>query len=404
VSLNHQPNRRASFTLVRYIQWAKSVGIHSKLGVGITVAFVVLSSSLANAGSAASKVPFAPAIVARAGTTNVLYVLSESSTCSVRECLRLERSNNGGRTFIAESVPPVTKVLGGTTAPIDNLYFANPNDGYAEEFTSTGAKWETTSLFLTHDGGRTWSTESIAPHDSVYGFASSSRYFYAVTEECTVGRKGRCSHIQLNRSAVGTSTWEKLQIPRQILKYWGGIQVAAFGSRVWLSTQDQDSAPFSPYLATSRNSGDSFTVAAQPQLSSAGSCGLLPVSEEVLWAECDQGMMQGDILYSRDGGSRWQFNQNSQLGRFAFGVFEPVGTVAYFINEMAPRTFFLATNEASTPRAIGVMPGDFTWMTIDMTNGKQGLALSQGAGGSSLDILWRTTDGGEHWTRVAFKS
>jgi hypothetical protein len=364
------------------------------------ISVLALTFSLSNVSSA-SKVPFTPAIIARAGMTNVFYVLSESNACSIRECLRLERSNNGGRTFFPETVPPITPVHGGDVAPIYNLYFANPTDGYAEEFTSTGAEWASTSLFLTRDGGHSWGRVSIARHVSIFGFASTSRYFYALTEQCSVGKKGKCSHIQLNRSSARTSKWSSLAIPRQISRYPGNIQVAAFGSRVWLSTQNEDSPPFSPYLATSQNAGSSFTVAAQPQLSSVGSCGLLPVSEEVLWAECDQGMMHGDIPYSRDGGVRWQFDQKNQLGQFGFGVFEPVGDVAYFINEMHPRTLFRTTSEAAIPRAVGTMPS-FTWASLDMTNGKQGLALSAGPGGSSLDILWRTTDGGEHWSRVEF--
>ena len=120
----------------------------------VVVASVLPLTSSLWTESFASNVPFTPAIIARAGTTDIFYVLSESNACGIRECLRLERSDNDGRTFIPEAVPPVTPVLGGSVAPIGNLYFANPRDGYAEEFTSTGAKWATTSIFLTRDGGR----------------------------------------------------------------------------------------------------------------------------------------------------------------------------------------------------------------------------------------------------------
>jgi hypothetical protein len=366
----------------------------------VVVASVLPLTSSLSTVSFASNVPFTPAIIARAGTTDIFYVLSESNACGIRECLRLERSDNDGRTFIPEAVPPVTPVLGGSVAPIGNLYFANPRVGYAEEFTSTGAKWATTSIFLTRDGGRSWARESVGAHVSIFGFASTSRYFYALTEQCSVGKKGRCSHIGLSRSSVGTSKWETLELPRQIRKYWDDFQIAAFGSRVWLSTQNQASAPYSPYLATSLNAGASFTVAVQPQLSSVGSCALLPVSDEILWAECDQGMMRGDIPYSRDAGVRWQYDQKSQLGSFGFGVFEPIGDVAYFINELHLRTLFRTRSEAATPVAVGTVPGSFNWLSLDITTAGQGLALSENSGGSSPDILWRVTDGGKHWSRV----
>jgi photosystem II stability/assembly factor-like uncharacterized protein len=366
--------------------------------IGASVACVIAGSSLSVAVGAASDVPFSPALVARVGTTNVLYVVSESPACTVRACVRLERSNDGGRTFFPVTVPPVSRVLGQNTPPLESLYFATPLDGYALQYTSTGSKWASSALFSTFDGGHTWRRVTIARHDTVYGMTSSTGYFYALSEQCSA--KGACSHVQLNRSSVGTTTWTKLTVPERILKYWGDVQLAAFGPRVWLSTQNQGSAPYSPYVATSLNDGESFTVATQPQLSSAGSCGLLPVSEEVLWAECDEGNMQGDILNSRDGGRRWQLDEDNQLGRFAFGVFDPVSpAVAYFINGNYPRTLFRATSESEV-RDVGNLPGRYNWMSLDMTNAQRGVALSQGAAGSNTDILWRTDDGGTSWSRV----
>jgi len=361
---------------------------------GSALTFLPSTSSSATVLSVMS-----PAIVARAGSSDVFYVLWESTSCHLQRCLRLERSVNGGQTFSRVAVPPVTPVLGGNTSPISNLYFANPLDGYAEEFTSTGSKWSSTTLFVTFNGGRSWRRQVISSHASVFGMTDTSHFFYAVTERCSA--KGKCSHVLLNRSRVGTTKWTQLAIPKLILKYWGTIQVAAHGSKVWLSAQDQVSAPFSPFLATSLNNGKSFAVAVQPELSGSGSCGILPISGEILWAECDQGNMQGDVLFSPDGGARWQFNQNSQLGRFAFGVFEPLTkSVAYFINGMYPRILFRVGSEAASPRALTRMPNNFNWVSLDLTNGGQGVALSQGSGGGFPQLLWRTDDAGRHWSRV----
>src|ERR1019366_2042656 len=113
------------------------------------------------AGSTVNASTFSPTIVARAGSSNVLYVLWESNTCTLRSCLRLERSTNGGGTFTNVSVPPVTPVRGMNTSPISQLYFANPMDGYAVQFASTGPKWTTSALFATFNGGRTWHHDQI---------------------------------------------------------------------------------------------------------------------------------------------------------------------------------------------------------------------------------------------------
>jgi photosystem II stability/assembly factor-like uncharacterized protein len=367
----------------------------------VAVGFLCLSSlatASVTSSSGAESSPFSPALVARAGDSNVLYVLSQSPACTLRECIRLERSNNGGQSFFSVAVPDVTPVLGMNGPLIDGLYFATPNNGYMEEYASTGTKWTTTSLFSTVDGGRTWRSVSIAPHASLYGFTTSAHFFYALTQRCTA--KGRCDHVELYRSGLGSTTWTPLSIPSVILKYSGDIQVAAYGSAVWLSTQDQTSAPFFPYLATSHDDGVTFAVTHQPLLQSVGACGILPTSETILWAECDDGMMQGDILFSNDGGTHW--GAKGQLNRFGFGVFDPVATQsAYFINELHAGTLFHTTSGLAASHATGTLPKNLFWVSLNMTSGSQGLALSQGLGGSSSYLLWRTSDEGAHWSRVS---
>jgi hypothetical protein len=112
-------------------------------------------------------------------------------------------------------------------------------------------------------------------------------------------------------------------------------------------------------------------------------------------------MMQGDIVYSSDGGTGWSEQRCCLLGHFAFGIFDPVSTgAAYFVNEMHPRSLYEVSSESSPPRLVGSTPtGELT--SLDLTNGVRGVALSQGTGGSSLDVLWRTDDGGAQWHRVS---
>jgi len=353
------------------------------------------------AGNAANAITFSPTIVARAGSSNVLYVLWESNSCTLRRCLRLERSTNGGGTFTNVSVPPVTPVLGMNTSPISQLYFANPMDGYAVQFASTGPKWTTAALFATFNGGRTWHHDQIFPNSYVYSMATSEHFIYALSDQCpTKGPK--CEQVRLSRSPVTTSKWSPVSLPKQLERYWlGNLDVAAYGANVWLTTQDQTSSPFSPFLATSHDEGRSFTVRVQHDLTSVASCGLMPTSSLVLWAQCGQGMMRGDIVYSKNGGASWTANRFGQLSNFAFGAFDPVSTgAAFFVNQWHPRTLFEVASESSPPRAVGSMPNANDWISLTFTNSAFGVALSQGPGGSYPNLLWRTRDGATHWSRV----
>jgi hypothetical protein len=367
----------------------------------ISIFLLVLVTSTTSVAGGANRVgvPFTPSLIARAGQSSVLYVVSQSTACTQRECMRLDRSNNGGETFFAVSMPPVTAIRGMNVPPISGLFFANPDDGYAEEYGSTGTKWTTSALFATFNGGRTWQSVAITPHPSIYGFAASSRYFYALTDQCTA--RGRCSADELSRSRVGTTKWTRLSIPRAIRKYSNDLQIAAFGSSVWLTTQQQSSAPYSSYVGTSVNGGESFTVRAQPLLQSANECDIQPASSAVVWAECDDGMMQGDILYSDDGGSEFGVEPHGKLAHFGFGVFDAVSpSIAYFINEQYPRSLFRTSSGSANARSVGTLARDTYWFQLDMTSGPYGLALSDGPGGSNLDRLWRTVDDGRQWSRV----
>lgn len=111
--------------------------------------------------------------------------------------------------------------------------------------------------------------------------------------------------------------------------------------------------------------------------------------------------MRGDIVYSNDAGASWARNSVGQLADLAFGSFDPVsGGGAFFVNQYHPRTLFEVANESSPPRSVGTMPNGNYWFSLTFTNRNQGVALSQGPGGSYPDLLWHTNDGGSQWNRV----
>jgi hypothetical protein len=373
----------------------------------VTVAIALLAVSMLYASqhdamaNAANPKVLTPQIVARAGSSNVLYVLWTTPMCSARGCTRLERSTNGGQSFSTVSVPALTPVHRYTGPLISHLYFANPLDGYALEYSSVGPTWDTSTVFSTMNGGLSWQKELITPHAYVSGFASSGQHFYAITARCP-SKARKCTHWQLDRSAVSSRTWISLPLPARLAAFNGSLDMAAYGDRVWLTTQEQSKSPYSPLLATSHDAGQSFTVTVQPDLTSVNECTLVPASSAVIWGACDQGMMRGDIVYSSDGGTRWVEDRTAQFGRFGFGVFDPLSfDVAYFINELHANTLYRTANETATPHVVGVVPKYRDFLSLDFANEVDGLALSQGPGGSNAYILWRTSDGGSQWSRVS---
>ena len=352
-------------------------------------------------GSAASSTSsMSPIMVVRAGSSDALYVLWQDETCTLLRCVQLERSMNGGQTFTSVAVPLDTSKLRKYVSPVSQMYFANPRDGYAVVLAGDDPFRPPSVLMRTTNGGRSWSKVEFSPNSTIAGFAASSHYFYAVTTQCP-SRTTVCRHDRLNRSVAGTSAWVALPAAKDLAVYWdSGFSMTAFGNDVWLTTQNQLKSPYSPFVATSVNRGESFSSQAQPDLTSVNQCQISSVSAQGLWGLCDQGMMQGDIVYSSDGGALWNEQRCCQLGHFAFGVFDPVSKgAAYFVNEMHPRSLYEVSSESSPPRLVGFTPtGELT--SLDFTNGVQGVALSQGTGGSSLDVLWRTDDGGAQWHRV----
>lgn len=347
------------------------------------------------ASGATTPSTMSPVLVARAGTSNVLYVLWEATTCRVTRCLQLERSNDGGATFVRVNVPRVVPIPGQHFAPINQLVFATPSDGYLVEYAGVGRVSTIDTVFATTDGGRTWLREQLLPRSQTLAMATTSRYVYALTAACPT--KGPCPQLHLLRSPVGSSSWTAIAIPSPLARY-GYPAIAAYGDTVWLTDQNEDSKPFSPYLATSTNAGRTFRVSVQPDLTSVNACQLEAPSSTVLWAACDQGMMQGDIVYSSDAGRRWNEARSGQFYHFGFGVFDAVSkSLAFFENGWHNTTLFAVSNESSPARISGHSPQKTSWIALDFTNRNDGVAIDTGTTNPLTNELWSTRDGGERW-------
>jgi hypothetical protein len=354
-----------------------------------------------------------PQLVVRAGTSNVLYVLY-SATCDGRPCYRLTRSANGGRTFTKVTTPPISS--GSTyadsgTGSLDQLVFANAQDGYATENI-----WgKQSDLYATFDGGRSWHREHIKGAQFIQSLTTSPTAFYVVTEQCDPLHI-TCTDLQLARTPLRASNWTSTPIPKRFLSAGtpsDGLQVAASGARIWILEQSNDFQK----LAISTNDGKSFSVHSEPGLTGAATCQLTATSTTSLWATCAQGNELSELSFSGDGGDHWtssslslkvtvtsKGNKRTLVQLLSFGNFDPVaGNVAYatdgFDSTPGHEIYQLAAGRSGAFRVVGSLPTSKHFYLLTFTNSKQGLAyafIDQGA----QDPLWSTDNGGKTWRKV----
>ncbi len=341
----------------------------------------------------------APQLVVRAGATDDVYVLLESTASP--KVNAIERSTNGGQSFVKMGTIPIASAPTSGTLLVDQLLFPNLQDGYAIGPLITTSKGTRSTLYATFDAGREWRAEEISPNTEIRQIAASATYLYALTQRCP-DSTAPCSDLRLDRTPVSTRHWVELPVPAPLSKYGSVMNLTAFGNGVWLSTQDQLSAPWNSYVATSRNDGASFSVAVQPLLESVTACGLAAMSQETLWAICDDGMQAGQIPFSQDGGAHWTVDSSlSQLSSFHFGAFDPVTSeLAFFVNGLTPSTLYTVTSGTATPVVEGTVPRAGNLTDLCFVNRDQGVGLFSGNGAVPTSALWSTSDGGAHWKKV----
>jgi hypothetical protein len=334
-----------------------------------------------------------PLMLVRAGQSDVDYVIW-SATCGTSKCYRMERFSDADQSGAFVTAPPITSTKSSNN--LSNLVFANKQDGYAVESAKLGS-----DLYATFNGGASWQQEQIRPHQVIIWLTATSTNFYAVTSECATAGNA-CDNFQLNRSPVASSRWSALALPIDTDHNTQPPDVAAYGPDVWLTGQQQ-AKPYKSLLASSHLYGQAFAVTSVPTLQSVNGCEIEAVSNEDLWAQCDEGMMAGIVAYSNDGGVHWTLNDSGPLGQFHFGVFDPVSSsLAFFVDPLDKGVLNRVTDGAADITAVGRSPDPPTpgLLTLAFTNANQGLALSYPSGDTFKQFLYRTENAGRDWIRV----
>jgi hypothetical protein len=358
-------------------------------------AITVTLLTVALTGVAHGAIPISelhPQIVTSVPATQDVFAFVVSS--SLQHSNVVERSTNGGASFEPMGSLPLTTAPQPQIDPINQLIFPSATTGFA-----IGAA--KSIFYLTRDAGRVWRKESIPGVTGIQEIATTRTYIYAVAADCprtTVN----CINYRLERSPVASLRWTSLRIPSPLYRYGSVMHITAFGSAVWLSTMDQVSKPYDPYVAESRNLGESFRVTVQPLLDSVTACGIQAMSVDILWAICDDGNMAGQIFYSDDGGEHWVVDDsNTVLSEFRFGAFDPVNSrLAVVANGMEAGKIDAVTNATARPTIVGAIPNHREVVGLDYLNARDGVLLTQGIGPQPTSIVLYTDDGGIRWKKV----
>ena len=307
-----------------------------------------------------------------------LWVLG-LAPCGTSRCWLIVRTTDSAHSFRRAGTLPFS-----TEGVVPSLVFADHQNGYA--FVLPGLK---AVLLATHDGGKTWRRQSTR---SVLAVATAAGNAYAVTARCS---RDRCTRYRFERSRVSSSTWTGSAMP--FLPDDGLVSLAARGSNVWLLASAVGIHPHDQ-LARSANSGRTFTNGPGPCYSDLGG-DLSPVSASAVWAVCPTGMMAG-ALRSTNGGTAFAQLRTRPLVNSAQLAAASTSTAVLFGNGAGLRPMRTTDGGASwRPARVPKRPIDVFRVTF--VDSRVGFAVAQT--GPTRQELWRTADGGAHWSEVRLR-
>ncbi len=333
-----------------------------------------------------------PSVIARAGTTNVVYVLGTTG-CAATTCVRMYRSNVEGTSFTRVTPPPV-KVEPGAYAPtsLARLDFANERDGFA--LVSYGDFGMT--LYATSDGAHTWRVVQREDEGQIRVFVSDTQIF--VSSVHCAPRTMNCTQWVTRRSGLAAATWSL--VPRLWTTGTGptdvyyGPEIAALGRTVWELETGPD------VLWTSHDDGRTFVRSSLtfPQLVSVSGCSLYPMSALALWAECPTGL-EVSFWHTSDGGAVWSPVSQGQFSGTGGGAFAPVtSSVAYldYGAALGRENVVRLSDAGRHAQSVSELSCTEAWMLF--TTVARGLAVCDK--NLTSNLLERTSNGGATWSPV----
>jgi photosystem II stability/assembly factor-like uncharacterized protein len=304
--------------------------------------------------------------------------------CRQGRCYAVARTTDGGRSFTTTAAPPLP-----TQGSRPELWRSGSDDGFV---FVPGAR---PVLYATHDGGATWHRSR---QRGIIAFATAGGNAYAVAAHCS--QKG-CTGYGFARSEESNDSWTESALP--FVPDGSVLDLSARDDDVWLlGTRAGGQTAEHDVLAHSTDAGRSFATGPGPCYPGLGGS-LEPAGDHAVWAVCPTGMQAGAWRSTDDGATFRHLRtpslvNSSQLAPASARAAALIGTGT--ASRILHTTDGGATwTRAATPR------GATSVAWLGFGGDRVGYALAQTGWNAKTKVenvaLWRTTDGGASWSRVA---
>ena len=355
---------------------------------------VLLGARRADAGSSAAHSPMIPAGFQPESFTAINdldWWLLGGYGCRQLKCrAAVLRTTNGGRSFTA--LPTPTEYLdgssGGREVPgVNQITFANHDDGWANG----------SGLWSTHDGGASW--RRVPTPGNVDELVSAGGYVYATVDSGPAGRVR--TYASLWRSPVNHDQWARL---REAGTVSDGL--AARGSEVLVQSSYR-AKPFyalGSYLLVSHDSGRRFSRYGAPSPDSSNAFD--PTSAATIWALSSGGHFEF-VTRSTNSGRKFRpagprLEQGPPNGTPFAAASDSTAVLATGYPQTGRPSLYRTTDGGKHYTTIG--PKGVNWTYLGFTDSTHGAGLAATTTPLSTgSSLYYTTDAGRSYHRVPIR-
>lgn len=329
-------------------------------------------------------------------------------------CLVLAQTSDGGRIWWQAGGPDVAASCPGTSSvpsPSYEVRFANTSDGWIWTIRSSGTP---SRLWSTHDGGATWTPETLPLVDATIGALETSGglVHMAIFGTCPGGSAGCQGQTveEILTSPIGTDGWNPSALSPSIGA--GPVlnpQITLWGADGWLINDNRtvvSAARLSPTTGWTSWAPPCARANGTGLVAAASATDLVAVCAEGMWGTPDPGTKAGMnwLFRSADGGD--SFTPVGAIpGNQPLSVTTPPG---------APRTVVVADGAGGLLATFdgglgwssaepgvgtgGTSNGGYVFDYVGFTSATQGVAVAT----KPSPALFMTRDGGHTWSQVGF--
>lgn len=322
-----------------------------------------------------------------------------TAPCSTAPCTSIVRSSDGGKTWVGIPAPKAQLEEVGATgcssgACVRGIRFASPEIGYV--YGSTG-------LYLTKDGGQTW-TKAAGQADAVEAGNGTVIRVSHDTQGCPPG----CT-FQISTAPIGSTAWQpsKVQGGTVMGNY---VQLVRTGKLAFIQIHANPAGGAEEAhssLLTSTDNGQTWTAHTDPcgtrngteadgeQLATGddGSLSILCVP---------RGAGTQFVITSLDGGAHFRSQRDVTTGQLGDSLAAASGSTLIVAAENASAyTLYRSTDAGSTWKQVATAPGPQQGSGAPALIGFQNASVGRFA--TRVGAVLTTTDGGATWSTYTFK-